>query len=89
MVPKVEKNMASVTDAYLYENQVLQTYIGTPDYVYAIVPYNGKLYMTRGCAYTYYEIIEPTSKKLDDSDWQDMIKEEKQMEQQDWIKNIK
>lgn len=89
MVPEVDRNMASVTDAYIYDDQVLQTYIGSPDYIYAIVPYQGKLYITRGCAYTYYESVEPISKKLDDTKWQRMIKDQKQMELQDWIKDIR
>ena len=87
-VPKVDRNMASVSDAHIYENQVLQTVVGAPDYLYVIVPYNGKLYLTRGSVYSYNEFIQPISRKLDDTDWQNSIKSGKEIEQQMWIKDI-
>lgn len=88
-IAKVDRNMACVSDAYMYENQVLQTAVGAPDYIYVVVPYKDKLYITRGSVYSYYEFIQPVSKKLEDSEWQNMIKDGKEIEQQDWVKRIR
>jgi len=89
MVPKVDRNMAVVTDIYQNENQILQSAVGSPDYIYVVVPYNDKLYLTRGSVYTYYEFINPVSRKLDDSDWQSIVKDNKEIEQQEWIQEIR
>lgn len=88
-IPRVDRNMAAVTDAYLYENQILQTAIGPPDYIYVVVPYKDKLYLTRGSVNTYYEFVQPLSRKFDDSDWQDTVRNNKEPEQQEWIQRIR
>jgi Protein of unknown function (DUF3160). len=88
-VTRVDRNMACVADAYINENQVLQTAIGYPDYVYAVVPYNGKLYLARGSIYSYYEFAGTVAKKLKDNEWQSMVADGKEVDQQVWINNIK
>lgn len=88
-IPSVDRNMATVSDAYIYGNKVFQSAIGSPDFIYVIVPYNNKLYLTRGSVYSYYEFVKPVNRKLDDKSWQNMIKEGKDLEQQMWIKKIR
>lgn len=89
LIPEVDRSMASVRDAYLYDNKVLQTAIGYPDLIYVVVPYKDKLYLTRGSVYSYYEFVNPVSRKLDDKSWQALIKDGKDVEQQTWIKEIR
>lgn len=89
LIPTVDRNIASVSDAYPYGSQVLQTAIGFPDYVYVVIPYNGKLYITRGSVYSYYEFVKPVSRKLEDKAWQNMLNDGKEAEQQMWIKKIR
>lgn len=72
-VPRTDRNMACVTDAYFDETRVLQTAIGSPEFIYAVVPYGGKLYLARGSIYTYNEMTSSISRKLRDSEWQNMI----------------
>ncbi|HBM75257.1 MAG TPA: hypothetical protein DD429_06845, partial [Clostridiaceae bacterium] len=66
----------------------LQMAIGYPDYIYVVIPYMDKLYITRGSVYSYYEFTEPVSRKLDDKDWQNSVKEDK-IEQPMWIKKVR
>lgn len=85
---KIDGSTASVTDVYHYDNRVLQTAIGSPDYMYAVVPYDGKLYLTRGAAYSYYQSEVDNSKKLKDSDWQRLVESGK-TEQHAWMDGIR
>lgn len=85
-VPKVDRNMAGVSDFFCYDNQTLQTAIGSPYYIYAIVPKKDGFYITRGSVYTYYEFI--VSKKISDSEWQSILKNEKKLEIEPWIQEI-
>lgn len=88
-VSRTDRNMAAVTDAFLHENQVLQTAVGNPDYIYVIVPYKDRLYMTRGSVYTYYEFIQPVSRKYNDGEWQDLLKNNREPEQPSWIQRLR
>lgn len=83
-VSKTDRNMACVTDAYTNEVKVLQTVIGSPYYIYAVISYRGKLYLTRGSVYTYNEIVSSVSRKLKDSEWQSMVANGKEPEKPDW-----
>lgn len=88
MIPQTDRSMASVVDAFQNENMMLQMAIGYPDYIYVVIPYMDKLYITRGSVYSYYEFTEPVSRKLDDKDWQNSVKEDK-IEQPMWIKKVR
>lgn len=88
-LPQAERSMASVGDAFQNENQVFQTAVGYPDYIYAVVPYMDELYIVRGSVYSYYEFVEPVSRKLDDKDWQDSLREGEIIEQPIWTKKIR
>lgn len=89
LIPSVDRNMASVSDAYINGSNVLQTAVGNPDYIYVVVPYNNELYLTRGEVYSYYEFEKTLSQKLDDREWQNMLKDGKEIDQQIWIKKIR
>ncbi|KPU43725.1 hypothetical protein OXPF_27050 [Oxobacter pfennigii] len=88
-IPETERNMAAVSDAYIHENQVLHAAIGSPDYLFVVIPYNEELYLARGSTYSYYEFIEPQSKKLQDDVWQDWVEDNMEPQQQQWIRNIR
>lgn len=88
-ISQSDRNIASIVDVYQKGSYVLQTAIGAPDYIYVVVSYEDKLYITRGSVYSYYEIVRPSSKKIDDKEWLNMIKEGKEIEQPIWIKKIR
>lgn len=83
-VTRTDRNMACVTDTYIGETRVLQTAIGSPYYIYVVIPYGGKLYLTRGSVYTYNEVVSSVSRKLRDSEWQGMIANGKEPKKPDW-----
>jgi hypothetical protein len=86
-IPEEDRYMAVVSDAFYSGSNVLQTAVGLPDYIYVVVPYEGKLYLARGSTYSYYEFIQPLSKKLKDKDWQDIMKDGRELGRQTWIKS--
>lgn len=88
-IPIVDRNMASVYDAYAWGSNVMQTAIGPPDCIYVVIPYEDKLYLTRGGVYSYYEFINTASRKLEDKEWQSMLRDGKEIEQQIWIKRVR
>jgi hypothetical protein len=89
LISIVDRSMASVSDAYIDGNQVLQTAVGFPDYIYVVVPSNNKYFLTRGSVYSYYEFEKPISKKVEDRAWKNMLKDGSDIKQQIWIKKIR
>lgn len=85
-VNKEEENYSN--REYLYENpsaiisdvatdpngSVLEEGTGNIFIIYAIVPVNGKLMLTKGGVYSYYEFAWPMSDRLTDKKWREMLK---------------
>ncbi|MGE5329332.1 MAG: DUF3160 domain-containing protein [Deltaproteobacteria bacterium] len=83
---ETEKNIAMITDIHTYNDQYLEAGIGNADEIYTIVPIKGKLYLTRGAVFSYYEF--KNNKRLTDEEWLKIIKNGKP-NQQEWIKSFK
>lgn len=56
-----------VTDIATGGNNYLSLGTGYFDDIYVIIPYDGKLYLSRGSVYSFYEFI--SGKRLTDEDW--------------------
>ena len=48
--------------------------MGNANEIYVVVPIEGKLYLTRGGVFSYYEFVHPASDRLTDEKWQQMLK---------------
>ena len=83
---ETEKNIATITDVHTYNNKYLEAGIGPADEIYTVVPIKGKLYLTRGAVFSYYEFVN--NKRLTDEEWIKILKNKKP-EQQEWIKSFK
>jgi len=83
---EADKNMAVISDIHtVAPNGYLEVGVGPAHEIYVAVPIGGKLYITRGAVFSYYEFINE-GKRLTDEEWQTMHKENKQPAQQDWIR---
>ena len=60
----------------------LEVGVGNADEIYAVVPIGGKLYLTRGAVFSYYEF--QNKKRLTDEEWQKSIKQDKQPKRPVW-----
>lgn len=65
-VPKDATDML-ITDIATGGNQYLSIGTGYFDDIYVVIPYDGKLYLSRGSVYSYYEFV--SSKRLTDEEW--------------------
>lgn len=67
----VDKSAMLISDvATLPENHYLCMGTGYFDEIYVVVPVEGKLYLTRGATYSYYEFV--SDKRLTDEEWNEL-----------------
>ncbi len=84
---ETDRNMAVIADIHTVPSAgVLEVGVGPAHEIYTIVPIGGKLYVTRGAVFSYYEFM--SEKRLTDEEWLQMHKEGSQPEQQEWIKGF-
>lgn len=85
---ETDKNMAVIADVHTSESSVLEEGVGHANVIYVVVPIEGKLYLTRGAVFSYYEFTHPASDRLTDEKWQQMLKEKKAPSPPDWTKSF-
>lgn len=89
LVPNEERNMAVIADVHTYKSAAGTTYleegVGNANEIYVVVPIKGKLYLTRGAIFSYYEF--GSDERLTDGEWQQKIKDNKAPKQPDWTKS--
>lgn len=84
---ETDKNMAVIADVHtVAPDNYLEEAVGSAAQMFVIVPIGGKLYLTRGAVFDYYEF--ESNKRLTDEEWQKMLKENKQPEQPNWMKSF-
>lgn len=60
-------DIATIAPNELSEGAIVTLATGYFDHIYVIVPMNGKLYLSRGSVYSYYEFL--SGKRLTDEEW--------------------
>lgn len=83
---ETDRNMAVIADVHTNPGSYLETGVGSAGQIFVVVPIGGKLYLTRGAIFSYYEYV--SSQRLTDEEWQKMIKENRQPAQPDWMKSF-
>lgn len=73
LVNETDKDMAVVADVHTGDNKVLEEAVGHANEILVIVPVEGKLVLTRGAVFSYYEFTFPASNRLTDEKWQVMV----------------
>ena len=71
---ETDRNMAVIADVHTTLAGYLEEGVGNACEIYVAIPQNGKVYLTRGAVFDYYEFSSPT--RLTDEEWQKMIEEE-------------
>ena len=86
-----DDKMAIVADVHTDPNsgQVLEEGIGDPYHIFVVVPIDGRLTVTKGSAFSYYEFKQPMDDRLTDEKWQDMLTNNKAPETPAWTKSFK
>jgi hypothetical protein len=85
-----DKKMAIIADVHTDSNsmKVLEEAVGSPYYVFVIVPVDGVLTLTQGAAFSYYEFRQPMSDRLTDEAWQSMLAAGRAPEPPAWTKSF-
>ena len=75
-VNEADDRMAIIADVHTDPNsgRVLEVGTGNPYVIYVVVQdHNGKLRLTRGGAFSYYEFKHPMTNRLSDEEWHEML----------------
>jgi hypothetical protein len=80
-----DKNMPVIADIHTADASVLEIGVGKAQEIYVIVNIEGKLKLTRGAIFSYYEFWHPASDRLTDEKWQEMVNIGHAPMQPDWI----
>ncbi len=73
LVNESDKDMAVIADVHTGGNLVLEEAVGRANEIFVIVPVEGKLVLTRGAVFSYYEFTHPAADRLTDEKWQKML----------------
>ena len=68
-----DKNMAVIADVHTANGTYLEVGVGTAAEIYVAISQNGKVYLTRGAVFDFFEFT--TGERLTDEKWQETIKE--------------
>lgn len=68
-----DRNMAVIADVHTSAGAYLEAGVGSAAEIYVAIPQNGKVYLTRGAVFDFYEFV--SDKRLTDEMWQEQIKQ--------------
>jgi hypothetical protein len=88
LLSETEKDMAVIADVHTGGGKALQEGVGRALEIYVVVPIEGKLSLTRGAAFSYFEFKHPISDRLTDEKWQAMLKAGKAPAPPIWTKSF-
>lgn len=72
---ETDDKMAVVVDVHTDPNrqQVLEVAVGKPYFIYAVIPYQKKLFLALGGVFTYYEFTKSLRERMTDEEWQNTL----------------
>lgn len=79
LIKGADRSIACVADVFTRnvlgckKNGILYEATGNADVIYVNVEIGGKVYLTRGATFSYYEFINPLGDRLTDEQWQDRL----------------
>lgn len=88
LLSEADKDMALVVDVHTGMGEVLQEATGRVAVIHVVVPIEGELYLTRGGIYTQYEFTQPSSNRLTDEQWREMLNNGEQPPLAEWTESF-
>ncbi|MCX6361991.1 MAG: DUF3160 domain-containing protein [Armatimonadetes bacterium] len=74
LVDEADRDMAIVADVHTATDLCLEVGVGRAQEILVIVRVAGKLTLTRGAIFSFHEFKHPTSDRLTDEKWRDLLK---------------
>jgi len=71
---RTDRDMALVADVHTSKPNVLEEAVGHAAEIWVVAPVNGKLVLTRGAIFVYYEFEHPATDRLTDEAWQQRLR---------------
>ncbi len=81
-----DKNMPVIADVHTADFDALEVGVGLAQEIYVVVEIEGRLKLTRGAIFSFYEFHQPVSERLTDEKWQEMLNSGNAPEQPSWIR---
>ncbi|MBO4598488.1 MAG: DUF3160 domain-containing protein [Bacteroidaceae bacterium] len=81
-VKGADRSVALVADVFTrsvlgcQKGGILEEATGTADIIYVNVVINGKIFLTRGATFSYYEFVNPLDKRYTDEEWQKRLEKD-------------
>lgn len=66
-----DRNMAVIADVHTTMTGYMEEGVGHACEIYVAIPQDGKVYLSRGAVFDYYEFVSPA--RLTDEQWQEML----------------
>lgn len=86
---EADRHMATIADIHTSFGKALEVGVGPAYRIYVITPRtDGRLQVSKGGVFSYYEFLWPVSDRLTDEKWQGMLKAGKQPAQPDWTESF-
>lgn len=79
-----DRDIACIADVHTSGDDCLEEAVGHINTIYVVVPIEGKLHLTRGGVFSYYEFQYPAAHRLTDEAWQEMLKRDRAPELPSW-----
>jgi len=74
-----DRSIALVADVFTRnvlgckKSGILSEATGNADIIYVTVVINGKIFLTRGATFSYYEFVNPLNQRYTDKEWQNRL----------------
>lgn len=86
---EADRHMATIADVHTSFDSALEVGVGPAYRLYVIVPRSdGRLQVTKGGVFSYFEFLHPASDRLTDEAWIKMLKAGKQPAQPKWTRSF-
>lgn len=89
-VSDTDESMAVIADVHTDPNSgmVLEEAVGRPMFIYVAVPVDGRVVLTRGGTFSYYEFEQPMNNRLTDEAWQQMLQNDQEPDMPSWTSSF-
>jgi len=84
LVTETDDDMAVVADVHTAFTDCLEEGVGRAYHIYVVAPIEGKLVLTRGAIFSYYEFPWPISDRLTDEKWQEILQGDEAPKPPEW-----
>lgn len=83
-----DRDMALVADIHTAVPDAFTVAVGHADDLIAVVPIEGKLFLARGPAFSYYEFTVPMAERMTDEQWKARLREGKAPPRPFWVSSF-